>query len=264
MLLNQIKFTTFVTVATLLQLLKLIIMNIQEKVQGTKAVETTLKTIEVQTRLSEEIAQNAVTRAQEKQVKEETIEIIADNIGKSIEELSEDFYIQVEHKTEFNKDFAKNESEYKGIFTLFNILSKGKSSNSINGAFYTHKLNKKYKFGKDYNGLFMLAYVNTLDLIGQVRTPQKFTTSQFKKAFKTFNANCTSFEAFEKALIRSNEINTLIGDYKDSVLSAKGFFEGLEVINKRSFDEKESLKIASYIYSVQAKKDAKEEASKKK
>lgn len=240
-------------------------MITKEKVQGQKATEiNTLKVVEVQTRLSKEVAQNAVTKVHAKQVKDETIELLAENIGKSIEELKDEFYKEVEHKTDFNRDFAKNESEYKGIFTLFNVLAKGKSQNALNSAFYAHKLDVKYKFGKDYNGLFMLAFINTLDLIGQVRTPQKFTTSQFKRAFKAFNTECTSFEAFEKALIRSNEINTLIGSYKEGTISAKCFFEGLEAINKRSFDEKEALKIASYIYSVQAKKDAKEEASKKK
>lgn len=229
-----------------------------------KATETNnLKTVEVQTRLSEEITQNVVTKEFEKQVKKETIELLADNIGKSIEELKETFFKETEHKTDFNKDFAKNEEKYKGIFTLFNTLAKGKSNNAINNAFYMHKLDKKYKFGKDYNGLFMLAFIDTLDLISQVRNPQKFTTSQFKRAFKAFNVDCTSFETFEKALTRSNEINTLIGSYKDSVLSAKQFFEGLKAINKRGFNEKESLKIASYVYSVQSKEEAKEEAKQK-
>lgn len=240
-------------------------MNNVKEVKGQKATEVnTLKVVEVKTRLSKEVAQNAVTKVHAKQVKNETIELLSENIGKSIEELKEVFYTETEHKTKFNSDFSKAENDYKGIFTLFNTLAKGKSSNSVNDAFYTHKLDKKYKFGKDYNGLFMLAYIDTIDLIGQVRNPQKFTTSQFKRAFKAFNTNCTSFEAFDKALTRSNEINTLIGNYKDGVLSAKEFFEGLEAINKRSFDEKEALKIASFVYNAQAKKDAKEEANKKK
>lgn len=223
-----------------------------------------LKVIEVQTRLSEEITQNVVTNEYKKQVKKETIELLAESIGKSIDELKETFFKETEHKTDFNRDFSKGENEYKGIFTLFNTLAKGKSNNAVNSAFYMHKLDKKYKFGKDYNGLLMLAYINTIDLIGQVKNPQKFTISQFKRAFKEFNTNCTSFEAFEKALTRSKEINSLIGSYKDGTISAKSFFEGLRVINKRGYNEKESLKIASFVYSEQVKKEAKEEASNKK
>lgn len=223
-----------------------------------------LKSVLVQTRLSEEIAQNVVTKEFEKQIKVETIELLAENLSKSLEELNDTFFNESVYKTDFNKDFAKNESEYKGIFTLFNTLAKGKSNNSVNSAFYVHSLDKKYKFGKDYNGLFMLAFIDTLDLIGQVRNPQKFTTSQFKRAFKEFNTNCTSFKAFDKAMNRANEINELIASYKEGAISAKEFFEGLKSVNGRGFNEKEALKIASYIYSEQAKAEARAEAEAKK
>lgn len=224
-----------------------------------------LNVIEVKTRLDQETAQKAVTNEQKKQLKTETVESMVKDFKKSIEPLKDRKFGIKELKTKFNKDFNKNESEYKGIFALFNALAKGKSNNAVNDRFYKNNLDKKFKFGKEYSGILLLGCMKSSDLMSQLNNPQKFSTSQAKHAFKVFNTYVTSFERFEEVLKRASVINELIKAYKGGekfegkqltefqfieALNGLQYYENLKDGLTNGLSEAAKKKVCSRVYSL--------------